>query len=181
MEEYKAGDTVKLKPIEEWEFDEDGEHLGLTKDDCRVYAENVYNIQGVHDDDDGCSIEFEHGGFLWSVSVDTIDELWEDDKSPYDFEIPKPFWMARSREKETDTSSEIVNHEEDGKWLNDPIKPKHYNSKIDVYDFCLANDLGLLEGNCIKYLTRYKNKNGLEDLLKAQETLKRLIKHYESN
>ena len=148
MKKYKAGDTVKLKPIEEWEFDVDGEHLGLTKDDCRVYAGNVYNIQDVHCEDGDCCIVIHHCGYNWSVSVDVIDENWEDD----------------SREKETN-----------------PIKPKHYNSKIDVYDFCLANDLGLLEGNCIKYITRYKNKNGLEDLLKAQETLKRLIKHYESN
>jgi len=71
--------------------------------------------------------------------------------------------MKDSREKETN-----------------PIKPKHYNSNIDVYDFCLANDLGGLEMNCVKYLTRHKNKNGLEDLLKAQETLKRLIQHYDN-
>ena len=149
MKEYKAGDTVKLKPIEEWEFNENGLHNFLTKGNCQQLAGHVYNILLVQIRGGGDYIEIEHDGLPWFVSVDTIDELWED----------------YSREKETN-----------------PIKPKHYNSKIDVYDFCLANDLGLLEGNCIKYITRYKDKNGLEDLLKAQETLKRLIQHYnESN
>ena len=61
----------------------------------------------------------------------------------------------------------------------DKIKPKHYPNKIDVIDFCQANNVGFNEGNIIKYIVRYKDKNGLEDLLKAQEYLKRLIKHHE--
>lgn len=34
---------------------------------------------------------------------------------------------------------------------------------------------GYLIGNIIKYITRYKKKNGLEDLEKALDYLKRLI------
>jgi hypothetical protein len=60
---------------------------------------------------------------------------------------------------------------------HDNITPAHYNKdkNHDVYSFCHHNDLGLLEGNCIKYVSRYKKKNGKEDLLKAIETLNRLI------
>lgn len=57
-------------------------------------------------------------------------------------------------------------------------RPEHYNSEIDVITFCEANNLGFSEGNVIKYVVRYKEKNGLEDLYKAQEYLNRLIENY---
>jgi hypothetical protein len=34
---------------------------------------------------------------------------------------------------------------------------------------------GFLHGNCIKYLARYKDKNGIEDLKKCQHYLSKLI------
>ena len=34
---------------------------------------------------------------------------------------------------------------------------------------------GFLQGNCIKYLARYRDKNGIEDLMKAQHYLSKLI------
>jgi len=39
---------------------------------------------------------------------------------------------------------------------------------------------GFLQGNCIKYLARYRDKNGIEDLQKAQHYLTKLIE-VESN
>lgn len=45
--------------------------------------------------------------------------------------------------------------------------------KIDVYEFCHANKLGFLEGNVIKYISRKKHRK--EDLLKARNTIDRLI------
>jgi hypothetical protein len=35
--------------------------------------------------------------------------------------------------------------------------------------------MGFLEGNIIKYVTRYKHKNGKADLLKAKEYLDKLL------
>lgn len=58
--------------------------------------------------------------------------------------------------------------------------PKHYQSKIEPIDFILANNLNFLEGNIIKYIATYKNKNGLEDLLKGFEYYKRLIELVEN-
>ena len=43
--------------------------------------------------------------------------------------------------------------------------------KIQPIEFILANELGFCEGNVIKYLCRYKRKNGLEDLKKARQYL----------
>jgi hypothetical protein len=52
----------------------------------------------------------------------------------------------------------------------------HYSKNaIQVWDFIVANNIGYLEGNIIKYVTRYKNKGGVEDLKKAQHYLSKLI------
>ena len=60
----------------------------------------------------------------------------------------------------------------------DNIKPSHYgDSEIDVIDFCQANKLDFMQGNVIKYVFRYKNKNGLEDLEKAREYIDRMIEN----
>lgn len=59
-------------------------------------------------------------------------------------------------------------------------KPSHYTQGgIEPIDYILANDMNFLEGNVIKYVTRYKHKNGLEDLKKAEFYLKRLIEGLE--
>lgn len=47
--------------------------------------------------------------------------------------------------------------------------------KAQPIDFILANELGFCEGNVIKYLCRYKRKNGIEDLKKARQYLDFLI------
>ena len=58
------------------------------------------------------------------------------------------------------------------------IKPDHYGgSEIDVISFCQTNNLDFMQGNVIKYVFRYKNKNGLEDLEKAKEYIDRMIEN----
>lgn len=67
--------------------------------------------------------------------------------------------------------------------------PKHYKAKngmevIDVIEAFTANLSGYEAthtGNVIKYICRWKEKNGLEDLKKAQWFLNRLIKNIEEN
>ena len=52
----------------------------------------------------------------------------------------------------------------------------HYAVKtIQPWDYIIANDLGYLEGNVVKYVSRWKDKGGIEDLKKAQHYLKKLI------
>ena len=58
----------------------------------------------------------------------------------------------------------------------DNIKPEHNgDSGIDVISFCQANNLDFMQGNVIKYITRYRKKNGLEDLRKAVEYINRIL------
>jgi hypothetical protein len=59
--------------------------------------------------------------------------------------------------------------------------PSHYNQgKIEVIDAIDDWNLGFYEGNIIKYVARYKQKNGVEDLKKAAWYLNRLIEKEEN-
>ena len=52
----------------------------------------------------------------------------------------------------------------------------HYAVKaIQPWDFIIANNLGYLEGNIVKYVSRWKDKGGVQDLKKAQHYLQKLI------
>jgi len=55
------------------------------------------------------------------------------------------------------------------------IGGEHYLKAIQPWDFIVANDLGFLEGNIVKYITRYKEKGGVVDLEKAKHYLEKLI------
>lgn len=64
----------------------------------------------------------------------------------------------------------------------DAINPSHYNGRkgleaIEVVENFLSEDgyEGYLIGSTLKYLLRYRNKNGLEDLKKAQWFLDKVI------
>lgn len=77
--------------------------------------------------------------------------------------------MANVEKKKPD----VVNH------------PVHYNTgKIEVIsiieDQLTADEFrGYIKGNILKYITRERHKNGLEDLKKARWYLDRLIKKME--
>ena len=56
--------------------------------------------------------------------------------------------------------------------------PKHYDRVgfgIQPLEYITANELDFLEGNVIKYVTRYPHKGGVNDLLKARTYLEKLI------
>ena len=56
----------------------------------------------------------------------------------------------------------------------------HYAIKaIQPWDFIIANNLGYLEGNIVKYVSRWKDKGGIEDLKKAQHYLQKLIETHD--
>ncbi len=60
------------------------------------------------------------------------------------------------------------------------VHPKHYNKGIEVWDFTTSHDMNFLQGNVVKYVTRYKYKSGLQDLKKAQQYLSKLIESEEA-
>lgn len=54
----------------------------------------------------------------------------------------------------------------------------HYKGyEIQPIDFIHKNELNFIQGNVIKYLLRYKEKNGLQDLKKAKHYIDLLIEY----
>lgn len=52
--------------------------------------------------------------------------------------------------------------------LNTQEGGSHYKAlKIQPVEYIHANNIGYLEGNVIKYVTRHESKNGVEDINKA--------------
>jgi len=65
--------------------------------------------------------------------------------------------------------------------MSGAIRPSHYASSnpdvpsIQMWDYALSQNLGFFEGNIIKYVSRWRNKGGVQDLHKAMTYLQRLI------
>ena len=56
------------------------------------------------------------------------------------------------------------------------IGGNHYRDlAIQPVEFIYANRLDFLQGNAIKYIVRFRHKNGKEDLLKARHYIDLLI------
>ena len=67
---------------------------------------------------------------------------------------------------------------------NNPIEPKHYTEmKLSPVEYIMANegDFTWCISNVIKYVSRYKRKNGIEDLMKAKWYLERQIEELSEN
>ena len=74
-----------------------------------------------------------------------------------------------------ETTNDFVNH------------PEHYISEtgletidvIEAFTFDLNGIEAVCTGNVLKYICRWKNKNGIEDLKKARWYIDHLIDHVE--
>ena len=60
--------------------------------------------------------------------------------------------------------------------LDKQVGGSHYKDfDIQPLEFITKNKLSYIQGNIIKYVTRYKDKNGVEDLQKAKHYIDLLI------
>ena len=56
------------------------------------------------------------------------------------------------------------------------VAGKHYKDKaVQPWDYIYANNLCYFTGNCVKYVSRWKDKGGVDDLKKARHYLDKLI------
>lgn len=55
------------------------------------------------------------------------------------------------------------------------IRPDYYNYAIDPVEYIYKNKLDFFQGNVVKYITRFREKNDLEDLIKARTYINILI------
>ena len=68
------------------------------------------------------------------------------------------------------------NNEELLSSLSSQVGGSHYKEfKIQPVEFCFINKIPYLEATAIKYLCRWRKKNGIEDLLKAKHFINLLI------
>lgn len=75
------------------------------------------------------------------------------------------FW--NDRQKRLAMLESVNNRQEGG---------NHYKTlAIQPWDYIIQNNLGFLEGNIIKYVTRWRQKEGIQDLQKARHFLDKLI------
>lgn len=59
---------------------------------------------------------------------------------------------------------------------DEQVSGTHYKDKdIQPWDYIAANKLGYFEGNVVIYISRWKNKGGIEDLKNARHYLDKLI------
>lgn len=66
--------------------------------------------------------------------------------------------------------------------LGKQVGGQHYKDKaIQPVQYIHANKIGYFEGNVIKYVTRWRDKNGLADLEKAKHYIELLIELEKAN
>lgn len=74
--------------------------------------------------------------------------------------------------KKTEARPERANDRQEG--------GTHYDKPIQHWDYVIAQGLGYFEGQITKYVSRWRDKNGLEDLKKARHFLDKLIEEVEA-
>lgn len=61
------------------------------------------------------------------------------------------------------------------------VAGSHYSKQaIQVWDYVTANNIPYLEGNVIRYISRWREKGGIEDLRKAAHYVQKLIETEEA-
>jgi len=90
----------------------------------------------------------------------------------------------RDSERDSLMDAIVATSQENGGWqvtsttgaLNVQVGGDHYKKmKIQPIEFIHANNLPFIEGNIVKYITRWREKNGLKDLEKVKHYVDLLI------
>ena len=93
--------------------------------------------------------------------------------------LNKPSKPCQQWDAQSQSYVEVGNYQDNIRWLHENeevTSPKHYvGLGITPLEYITANELDFLEGNVIKYVTRYPHKGGVNDLLKARTYLEKLI------
>ena len=110
------------------------------------------------------------------------EDRWNDD--PLVWRITHQSGPAVSRKRAVDElladcDPDVLNDRADAeihKPLSEQIGGDHYRQgSIQPIEYIHANDMDFFSGNVVKYITRWKYKNGLEDLNKAKHYIELLI------
>lgn len=114
-------------------------------------------------------------GKEYPVMLNAVDNklIIKDDKRTiwYDYELS--YLSVEFKLKEEITTSDLIDNQ--SHYTNQGIEPIDLMRK----NFSKEEFAGFLQGNVLKYMLRYKDKNGVEDLKKAKTYLTWLIKEEE--
>lgn len=117
--------------------------------------------------------------------VKVIRSMGFNDEAPKDYigqitGLGSPEYYEINKFSVNSHESELELIEETPKPTDKVTNPTHYNTgNIEVIDFIEDQGLGFKDGNVVKYVCRFRHKNGLEDLKKAKWYLERLISEME--
>ena len=129
-----------------------------------------------------------------SIIIGIQESLAENRRNVYITEDGTRSWSNEIEYLEVSyTNQEMIDRIEKAKSINGFVEEKvtasetqvagnHYSKlKIQPMEYCLQNDLNYGQSNAIKYITRYKDKNGIEDLKKAIHCIELLIEFEEKD
>lgn len=153
---YKVGDKVRVKS----DLKADDVYSGVRIN--RKMAESGNEILIIEKIVGNKEYRVKENQWLWSEDMfEPVEEENED--------ISRDLIEGHNFTKATVTLKELQEIKKDN------IIPTYYHKgNYDVIQFCNDNEIEFTTGNIIKYITRYKGKNGIEDLKKAKEYLRRL-------
>tara|TARA_R100000081_G_scaffold85407_1_gene54396 strand:- start:207 stop:713 length:507 start_codon:yes stop_codon:yes gene_type:complete len=133
------------------------------------YGTKYWYLNGKYHREDGPAIEYSDGSKYWWLN----GKRHREDGPAYEGAGGTKYWYLNGQEV---TEEEVM-----GKKSQDNVNsPSHYNQAgIECIDAIKAS-LGdgyqdYCKGNVMKYLWRYKYKNGIEDLKKAQWYLNSMV------
>ena len=138
------------------------------------YAVKIRAMLDLHPDMSPHAVAAELG-----CKVQNVYQTTSADKLRRSAKKPKPVKVVY--EKKTTPSIDAVSTPEEEEAFNAianslQVGGSHYKDKaIQPWDYIASNGLGYLEGNVVKYVSRWREKGGLEDLKKAQHYLTKLI------
>ncbi len=148
--------------------------LWVAKEDCPLCADvregDIIIVKEIREGSDEILYAFVNDNKIWYSHF----SAWEKDFKPYDEELAMN--LGYFNYPDIDDTGDIADN------VN---SPSHYGQgKIEAIDYIkdsLTKEeyIGYLRGNIAKYLHRWRYKNGLEDLKKAQVYLGWLIQEVE--
>lgn len=171
---FKVGDKVKIISL-----DNTDDNWGLTEDMYSVDDEAVVLCVETHDTVTLCD------GYLYHVSdLELVEHASETSQVQGESEATKEMIASPNELIGSLSKLDVIlpkNGEDDfscclGKGIEsktyNPLVAQegggHYKDKgIQPLEYTMQNNLSFCEGNVVKYISRYKSKNGIEDLAKV--------------
>jgi hypothetical protein len=155
----------------------------------KVLGDRRVNIEGLFSDAqvtypsekvEGAEARFKH--LVGAGEVNVKDWCWDKEKGDWKCNSDRAEWIKENAKMETEPfgSAALTGWPYSVEKKDEPygrqIGGDHYSKyPIQPTEYIIKNNLNFCEGNVIKYVTRWKDKGGVEDLKKARHYLDMLI------